>query len=163
MPENSLKPLKPFSEYCYEKLRAHEKDSAVLGSKIIEYLSSLNEYPLLIANALYDYSMSQRWSKGIEFIENNVSQFPKEFIFSFEIEPPTHVPLMINNSTEEAIYIQESKKLLNDEIVCDNHYLIFDGNDYTIKKYEISDRYLSPESRVSCLQRHRLIYNWRLK
>lgn len=161
--KSSLKPIKPFSEYVYEKLRAHEKDSVVLGSKIIEYLSNFNEYPLLLANAIYDYSMAQKWSKGLEFIENNINSFPKGFVFSFEIEPPTHIPLLINDSTEEAIYLQESKKLSNIEIVCDNHYLIFDGYDYTIKKYEIGNRYLSPESRVNCLQRYRLVYNWRLK
>lgn len=137
--QTSLKQIKPFSEHIYEKLRVHEKNSAVLGSKIIEYLSNLNEYPLILATALYEYSMIQRWLKGIEFIENNIKRFPKEFVFSFEIEPPDHVFLLINNSKEEALYIKKCTKLKNGEMVYDNHYLIFDGNDYTIKKHEIKN------------------------
>ena len=97
------------------------------------------EFPLDLSYAIHDYSINENWIIGINFIQNNLGNFSKEFVFNFAIEPPDHVSLLVNNSSQEAIYIKKSKKLLNGEIVCDNHYLIFDGNDYTIKKYEISN------------------------
>lgn len=113
-----------------------------LARFVIEYLSkfdSSNSFPLDLSYAIHDYSINENWIIGINFIQDNLKHFPKQFVFDSIIESPDHVPLLINYSFEEAIYIKKSKKLPDGEIVCDNHYLIFDGNDYTIKKYEISN------------------------
>lgn len=112
-----------------------------LARFVMEYLvkSFSKEFPLDLCYAIYNYSIDENWIIGINFIQNNFEHFPKEFIFNSAIEPPDHVSLLVNNSTQEAIYIKKSTKLKDSEIVCDNHYLIFDGNDYTIKKYMITN------------------------
>ena len=97
------------------------------------------EFPSDLCYAIHDYSIRENWIIGINFVQNNLKHFSKQFIFNFQIEPPDHVSLMINNSSQEAIFIKESTKSKDGEIICHNRYLIFDGNDYTIKKYEISN------------------------
>lgn len=112
-----------------------------LARFVMDYLwkSFDKEFPLDLCYAIHDYSVNEGWIIGINFILNNLKHFPKQFVFDFQIEPPDHVSLLVNNSEKEAIYIRKSTRLKDGEIVYDNHYLIFDGNDYTIKKYEISN------------------------
>ncbi len=136
MIENSLS-----SRWLFER-NSSRNSGDTLARFVIEYLSkfdSANSFPLDLSYAIHDYSINENWIIGINFIQNNLGNFSKEFVFNFNIEPPDHVSLLVNNSSQEAIYIKKSKKLPDGEIVCDNHYLIFDGNDYTIKKYEISN------------------------
>ena len=136
MIENSLS-----SRWLFERNSSRNSGDA-LARFVIEYLSKfdyINSFPLNLSYAIHDYSINENWIIGINFIQNNLGNFLKEFVFNFNIEPPDHVSLLVNNSSQEAIYIKKSKKLLDGEIVCDNHYLIFDGNDYTIKKYEIGN------------------------
>lgn len=117
-----------------------------LARFVMEYLSSFdsaNSFPLNLSYAIHDYSINETWIVGINFIQSNLNHFPKEFIFDSAIEPPDHVFLSVNNCKEQALYIKKSTKSKDGEMICDNHYLIFDGNDYTIKRY--------------------VIINWRLK
>ena len=136
MLENNL------AERWLKERNSSRNSGDALARFVIEYLSkfdSANSFPLNLSYVIHDYSINENWIIGINFVQNNLGNFPKEFIFNSAIEPPDHISLLVNSSKEEAIYIKKSKKLSDEEIVCDNHYLIFDGNDYTIKKYEISN------------------------
>ena len=128
------------SRWLFERNSSRNSGDS-LARWVIEYLVKTfdKEFPLDLSYAIHDYSINETWIIGINFILNNFKHFPKEFVFNSAIEPPDHVSLLVNNSTQEAIYIKKSTKLKDSEIVCDNHYLIFDGNDYTIKKYMITN------------------------
>lgn len=139
MPENSSS-----LRWLTERNKSRNSGDS-LARFVMEYLlkSFDKEFPLNLCFAIHDYSINETWIVGINFIQSNLNHFPKEFIFDSAIEPPDHVFLSVNNCKEQALYIKKSTKSKDGEMICDNHYLIFDGNDYTIKRY--------------------VIINWRLK
>lgn len=134
-----ISPILP-NRWLVERNKSRNAGDSLARFVMEHLLKSYNEeFPLDLCYAIHDYSIKETWVIGITFVQNNLKRFPKEFVFSFEIEPPDHIFLLINNSKEEALYIKKCSKLKDGEMVYDNHYLIFDGNDYTIKKHEIKN------------------------